>query len=286
MTQDLVESNSPQSLVESVVIQGDLAKLAPAERVLYYREVCESLGLNPLTRPFQYITLNGKLVLYASRDATDQLRASRAISVEITAREWLQDAGLYVVTASARLADRKDSSIGAVNVKGLSGEALANALMKAETKAKRRVTLSIAGLGMLDETEVGSIPDAAAAIVDQETGEILPPPQLPVVKDRPPAGQTSSTTPPPRTLGVRKADPWANAAEWQLQAREQLQAWGVKFAEIPAIASYNAPSAKAAMDLFAHDLDEGADPFDSLMAVARPLAQQKEHGEHPEIENA
>lgn len=41
-----------------------------------------------------------------------------------------------------------------------SREALANALMKAETKAKRRVTLSIAGLGLLDESE---LEDAAPA---------------------------------------------------------------------------------------------------------------------------
>ena len=33
------------------------------------------------------------------------------------------------------------------------GENRANAMMKAETKAKRRVTLSVCGLGMLDETE-------------------------------------------------------------------------------------------------------------------------------------
>lgn len=100
-----------------------------------------------------------------------------------------------------------------------------------------------------------------------------------VVEVRPPAGQTSSTEAPPRTIGARKADPWAGAEEWQLQAREQLAAWGVKFAEIPEIAAYSAPSAKAAMDLFAHDLPEGADPFDSLMALARPIAQQKEQGD-------
>lgn len=38
------------------------------------------------------------------------------------------------------------------------GDALANALMKAGTKSKRRVTLSIAALGWLDETEVETIP--------------------------------------------------------------------------------------------------------------------------------
>ena len=43
---------------------------------------------------------------------------------------------------------------GAVNINGLKGEALANAMMKAETKAKRRATLSLCGLGLMDELEV------------------------------------------------------------------------------------------------------------------------------------
>ncbi len=159
--------------IESVVIQGDLARLQPAERISYYRSVCESLGLNPLTKPFEYLMLNNRLTLYARKDATDQLRASRAISVEITAREFLQEAGLYVVTAKAVGKDgRTDESVGAVSIKGLQGENLANALMKAETKAKRRVTLSVAGLGWLDETEAASIPDARSVVVDPETGEV------------------------------------------------------------------------------------------------------------------
>jgi hypothetical protein len=39
-------------------------------------------------------------------------------------------------------------------------------MMKAETKSKRRVTLSIVGLGMLDESEVDSIPGAKAVTPD------------------------------------------------------------------------------------------------------------------------
>lgn len=176
MTQAVVEGRPEElaAVVESVVIQGDLAKLQPAERVSYYRSVCESLGLNPLTKPFEYLMLNNRLTLYARKDATDQLRASRAISVEITAREFLQDAGLYVVTAKAVGKDgRTDESVGAVSIKGLQGENLANALMKAETKAKRRVTLSVAGLGWLDETEAVSVPEARPVTVDPETGEVL-----------------------------------------------------------------------------------------------------------------
>ena len=101
MTHTVVEHRPEEvaSVVESVVIQGDLARLQPTERVTYYRTVCESLGLNPLTKPFEYLMLNNRLTLYARKDATDQLRAPRAISVEITARDFLQDAGPYVVTA-------------------------------------------------------------------------------------------------------------------------------------------------------------------------------------------
>ncbi len=69
--------------------------------------------------------------------------------------------GIYSVTAMATdKTGRTDESIGAVPIDGMKGETRANAMMKAETKAKRRVTLSICGLGMLDETEVETIPGA------------------------------------------------------------------------------------------------------------------------------
>src|SRR5690606_34807847 len=173
----------------------------------------ESLGLNPFTKPFEYINLNGKLTLYAKRDATDQLRAINGVSVEITSRE-MHDNGIYVVTARARTPDgRTDEAIGAVSVAGLKGEALANAIMKAETKAKRRVTLSICGLGWLDETEVADVPDARTATVDHETGEILDtthqtvPASETVNRARPAARRAPVEAPRPR--GVRPPIDWS-----------------------------------------------------------------------------
>lgn len=148
-----------QSAIESALIMGDLSKLNPDQRLSYYKSVCDSVGLNPLTKPFDYIQLNGKLTLYAKRDATDQLRKVHGVSIKITSREKFDD--IYVVTAQGLdKSGRYDESTGAVNVAGLKGEALANAYLKAETKAKRRVTLSLCGLGLLDESEVQTIPDA------------------------------------------------------------------------------------------------------------------------------
>lgn len=144
-------------IAEAVLVKGDLAKLTSDERNAYYFRICESVGLNPLTKPFEYITLNGKLRLYALKDCTDQLRSVHNVSVtEMTEAER---EGVFIVTCKVMNSHgRTDVSKGAVNIQGLKGENLANALMKAETKAKRRATLSICGLGMLDETEVEDIP--------------------------------------------------------------------------------------------------------------------------------
>lgn len=182
------------AIMERVVIAGDLKNLSAEERVQYYSAVCESVGLNPLTKPFEYIELNNRLTLYALKTTTDQLRQIHQISLTIVSREVVN--GVYVVTAQASTPDgRRDESIGAVPLEKeggewkaaasgkryfqknggtvpLAGEDLANAYMKAETKAKRRVTLSICGLGWLDESEVGSVPSARTVQVSQETGEI------------------------------------------------------------------------------------------------------------------
>ncbi len=157
--------------IERVLIGGDLAKLSPEQRVSYYNRVCESVGLNPMTKPFDYLNLNGKTVLYANRNCSDQLRSIKGVSVFKIDEQEID--GLYIVTVYASLKDgRQDADKGAVNIANLKGEARANAILKAVTKAKRRVTLSICGLGWLDETEVESIPGAYRVV---ETGEGLEP---------------------------------------------------------------------------------------------------------------
>jgi hypothetical protein len=178
MTTALAPSDAiDPAVIAQVILHGDLSKLTPAQKVSYYNAVCRSVGLNPLTKPFQYLTLSGKEILYAGRDATDQLRNTRGVSLDITAREVVEDT--YVVTARATIGDRHDTSIGAVPIGGLRGEPRANAMMKAETKAKRRVTLAICGLGMLDETEVSSLdvepelPPAPTVVPDYPTGRPL-----------------------------------------------------------------------------------------------------------------
>jgi hypothetical protein len=153
--------------IETALIKNDLSQLNDEERLSYYNNLCDSLGLNKLSQPFGYISLNGKLCLYAKKDCTDQLRKIYNVSVVITSRQ--KEDGLYTVTARAKTPDnREDESLGAVTIINLKGDQLANALMKCETKAKRRVTLSICGLGLLDEAEIETIPAAALEVKAQE----------------------------------------------------------------------------------------------------------------------
>jgi hypothetical protein len=121
-----IASRSPGDIMENVIVKGDLAKLNAQERADYYAAVCRSVGLNPLTKPFEFISLNGKLVLYALRGATDQLRAIYKVSVEEL--EETERDGVYIVTCKVRNGEgRTDMAKGAVALGSLKGEALANA---------------------------------------------------------------------------------------------------------------------------------------------------------------
>ena len=150
-----------EDIVSNIVLKGDISGLSPDQKVSYYKSVCEKLGIDPSTQPFQLLNLSGKQVLYCSKAGGEQLTAKYKISHDIRERATVSD--VFVVYVRAIDPDgRFEDSSGAVSITGLKGDALANAMMKAETKAKRRSTLSLLGLGTLDETEIETIPNAIA----------------------------------------------------------------------------------------------------------------------------
>lgn len=143
--------------VESLVLRGDLSALGPAHRAAYYLRLCEQLGLNPHAQPFAFLRLNGKEVLYATRGATDQLAAIHRLNREIIDGPKVIDlAGTKLVIAVCRATHPNGRFETATATVPLTDPV--NVLMKAETKAKRRATLSILGLGLLDEMELETIP--------------------------------------------------------------------------------------------------------------------------------
>jgi hypothetical protein len=200
-----VAQNDPSEIMEAVILAGDLSKLSADERTNYYMATCRSLGLNPLTRPFDYIRLSGREVLYATKGCADQLRKIHRISLEITDRKVVGD--LMTVTVRATTPDgRFDEDMAAIGIKGLQGEALANAMMKVTTKSKRRVTFSICGTNTLDETEVQSALEAEALAGPPRVQAIAPPKAAPVPEvpktSTPPATKPPGLSAPVSTFSV------------------------------------------------------------------------------------
>lgn len=155
-------------IMEKVIVGGDLSKLNPSQRLHFYMARCDAAGLDPRAQPFLYLSLQGKLILYATKAATDQLINSRALTVEIVERTHHVELGIYEVRCRVTLpSGRHVEDMAALPIAGLKGEALCNSIMKCCTKSKRRTVLSACGLGLLDESEVETIPDARRVGMDE-----------------------------------------------------------------------------------------------------------------------
>jgi len=171
MTDKALVPKGGEELGVKLFLAGDFSSLNDGEKAKVMLALCETYGLNPLTRPFMILRQNvrgpqgwdTKETLYATKAVTDQLRMQHRLSDTIA--ELRIDEGL--IWAKARIVDaegRITEDVGIVPVPSgerVSAEDRANAIMKAVTKAKRRATLAHVGLSMLDETEVETIPNAS-----------------------------------------------------------------------------------------------------------------------------
>lgn len=244
-------------IMYEVLAKGDLTNLSSDEIARYEIAVCQSMGLNPLTKPFDVITLPGnkkagtpdRKVMYANRNATDQLTGIHKITRQVVSREVVD--GVYIVTARASTPDgRFDESIGAVPLLKEGGrwkqrddgqgsffepdgtftplppDQRANKMMHAETKAKRRAVLSLVGLSFLDESELDTIralqPSPSVRMVDRETGEILDDPK--------PAPRAIASGPAIETQTVAPADVPAGASDPKV-----IKTWKDNIAKAPTV---------------------------------------------------
>jgi hypothetical protein len=178
------EQINEETLAE--ILSGDIASLNKTQRNQFLWRLAKGLGLNPLTKPFDLIILNNKLTVYANRTASDQLRRNNNISHEIVYQgplkvgDTLRDDVYSVQIMMSQPIEgsetpRVEYAIGCVGIANLTGEALGNAIMKCHTKALRRGTLAMCGLGFLDEIEVQSIADVARSTGRPGPRRVLPP---------------------------------------------------------------------------------------------------------------
>jgi hypothetical protein len=139
-----------QEAINALVLKGDTSKLTVEQKLQYYNAVCDSVGLNPATRPFQFLTFQGKELLYPDKTCAEQLRSLKGISLSGPKFTFPDGLIMVEITATDR-AGRTDTDFGIVDFGGRDKSlSRGDAMLKAVTKAKRRVTFSICGLGFLN----------------------------------------------------------------------------------------------------------------------------------------
>jgi hypothetical protein len=175
-------------MAKTLKVIHNLDRLTDQEIAQYLRDVSEYVGLDPDLNAFDVlwipdeITGMKKLVVYARKGTTDILRGMHGI--EITSLIQLNIPGTASFQATGKnKGGRQEIAVGSHSIEGLKAQKLADAVMTAQTRALRRLTLQFVGLGILDETEVSLyLSNIALQAVSQATlagsPVVMPPPQV------------------------------------------------------------------------------------------------------------
>ncbi len=133
---------------------GSIKHLDDSSKRVLLAKICNAVGLNQYTMPFRiYRDVNGDEFVYATKECCAQLRHLNNIS--ITSLEERIDGDFAICKVSGiNKHGRVSFEIGSVNISILEGQDKSNGQMWAVTKAKRRLTLDLSGLGVLADIEV------------------------------------------------------------------------------------------------------------------------------------
>lgn len=175
--------------IETAIMRNDFGALSHEQRAYILFKKCEALGVSIWLQPFAWGTIDGKLTPVPLKGLFQQLREKRGLIIDEIKEDFDKELGVYSVKCFGHVGERKDMGIGVVGVKGLSGDPLANAMMKAHTKAKNRLTGSLCGGdSAVDDAELSSIPGAGM-------GEEKPAGIRTITPGAPGQRNTSSVTP-------------------------------------------------------------------------------------------
>lgn len=170
-----IPSDVSAAAMEMAVGMGDFSRFTPADCLRYLNAVCLAVGLNPLTLPIRIMEIDARKVMYATAECAAQLRSRDNVTIKVLDEKV--EHGCYVVRVIAKLPNgREQENVGVLSVlepaqlvewqagrkswvknpragQQFEGQAWANAVMKCHTKAARRATLAICGLGLPDEPD-------------------------------------------------------------------------------------------------------------------------------------
>lgn len=186
-SKDLVAPQGDQTLKDSMaevarfMTSGDLSRLPKATKDAFIVKLAEQIGIPPYPPPFAFVTdKRGKETLVPQKHLAQALRDKHGISTEITYQGPLQlgdkfDESIYVVKMKGTLPSGRfaeEMGTGFFGGDSAVGRGKADEVLKTVTKAANRVTYSLLGIGLIDETEVDSLRDRG--LVREEPRQVKP----------------------------------------------------------------------------------------------------------------
>jgi hypothetical protein len=181
----------------------------------YRATVAKTMNIDPLM--LDYIWMNDpetglrNRVLYAKRGAAEVLR--HELNISVTGLTLSESNGWVMFTATGKIpAGRQEMAVGAAFLEGRKGDKLAHAVMTAQTRAIRRLTLQFVTGGILDESEVQAQsdlagPSAASSAALAGSPLVVPPPLAPTAINASPGRDITPATDFPQPTKIEQVLP-------------------------------------------------------------------------------
>jgi hypothetical protein len=150
------------------LIRGDVSNVPREALLRYVFTFCERVGISPLAVPFSLMKTQQGMQLVANRNFYDAVANKYSVSRECVGEGFFEGTKLYYTRYRATTPDgRVTEDMALVDTAGLNGKDLANAIMKAHTKGRNRVTRAHLGFPFPDETEAETVPGASVVSIEE-----------------------------------------------------------------------------------------------------------------------
>lgn len=227
---------------EKFVPTKNLNNFSEEDKQRYYLAACAHFNLPPDLNLLYFDWVdNGEggrnLVLATTKGATDIVRDRLGITIiDLKMEEGFGCVNFIAIGQNAK--GRVERAVGSCSLDGLKGRAVEIAVMTAQTRALKRMTLQFIGGGLLDETETGAPTPTKPAPELKEVAPMIPPVVKPAETGPTPvqlAAQKALETVQPQVLAQAAGDSPA-----QNPSKEGVSS--PKISELPAPASITEPA--------------------------------------------
>ena len=167
MSESIARYDAEPAVVEQL-IRGDVSSVPREALLRYVFTFCERVGISPLAVPFSLLKTQRGMQLVANRNFYDAVASKYSVSRECVGEGFFEGTKLYYTRYRATTPDgRVTEDMALVDTAGLNGNDLANAIMKAHTKGRNRVTRAHLGFPFPDETEAETVPGASVVSIEE-----------------------------------------------------------------------------------------------------------------------